>query len=389
MNWQDKIAPAVATLPPSGIRKFFDLAATMEGVISLGVGEPDFSAPRAVIDTCVQSLKDGRTSYTANAGLIELRREIAAMLARKYGTEYDPQTEIVITVGVSEAIDLAMRAILRPGDEVLIPDPAYVAYPAAVTLAGGTPVLVPTYFKDDFRLTVDALERAVTPRTKALLIGFPNNPTGTIMGREALLEVAAFAQEHDLIVISDEIYGDLTYTGTHTSVASLPRMKERTILLNGFSKAHAMTGMRVGYFCAPAEVTAMMNKIHQYAILCAGVTGQYGAITALRECDDDVAAMKAEYDRRRQVIYRAMCNMGLPVFEPQGAFYIFPDIRVTGLDDTAFAEQLLYEEKVAVVPGSAFGEQGKGHIRCSYATGMDQLQEALRRMAAFVARHRA
>ncbi len=389
MNWQEKIAPAVATLPPSGIRKFFDLAATMEGVISLGVGEPDFSAPQRVIETCVRSLEDGRTSYTANAGLAELRQEIAAMLQRKYGAVYDWQSEIIITVGVSEAIDLAMRAILTPGDEVLIPDPAYVAYPAAVTLAGGTPVLVPTYFKDDFRLTVAALERVVTPRTKALLIGFPNNPTGTIMGREELLAVAEFAKAHDLIVISDEIYGELTYTGTHTSMAALPGMKERTILLNGFSKAHAMTGLRVGYFCAPAEVAAMMNKIHQYAILCAGVTGQYGAITALRECDADVEAMKAEYNRRRQYIYRAMCDMGLPVFEPQGAFYIFPDIRVTGLDDTAFAEQLLQEEKVAVVPGSAFGEQGRGHVRCSYATGMEQLQEALRRMAAFVARHRA
>ncbi len=389
MNWQDKIAPAVAALPPSGIRKFFDLAATMEGVISLGVGEPDFSAPRPVIEACIRSLQDGRTSYTANAGLAELRQEIAAMVQRKYHVSYDGASEIVITVGVSEAIDLAMRAILTPGDEVLIPDPAYVAYPAAVTLAGGTPVLVPTYFKDDFRLTVDALEQCVTPRTKALLIGFPNNPTGTVMGREALEEVAAFAKAHDLIVISDEIYCELTYTGTHTSIASLAGMKERTVLLNGFSKAHAMTGLRIGYFCAPAAVTAMMNKIHQYAILCAGITGQYGAIAALRECDDDVAAMKAEYNRRREFIYRAMCEMGLPVFEPQGAFYIFPDIRVTGLSDTEFAERLLHEEKVAVVPGSAFGRQGEGHVRCSYATGMEQLQEALRRMAAFVARHRA
>lgn len=389
MNWQEKMSPIVKAVPPSGIRKFFDLAATMEGVISLGVGEPDFAAPQVVIDACIESLKRKETSYTGNAGLLELRTEIAALFHNKYGVDYDPASEIIITVGVSEAIDIAMRTILNPGDEVLIPDPAYVAYPAAVSFAGGTPVLVPTYMENDFRLTVEALEEKVTPKTKALLIGFPNNPTGTVMDRESLEKIAAFVKKHDLIVVSDEIYCELTYLGEHTCFSSLPGMRERTIVLNGFSKAHAMTGMRLGYTCAPKEVSAMMLKVHQYAILCANTTAQHGAITALRECDADVAAMKAEYNERRKVIYQAFLDMGLKVFEPKGAFYIFPDISSTGMDSDTFAEQLLREEKVAVVPGSAFGEQGRHNIRCSYATGMADLKEALRRIAAFVERHRA
>ncbi|MCI5837104.1 MAG: aminotransferase class I/II-fold pyridoxal phosphate-dependent enzyme [Veillonellaceae bacterium] len=389
MQWQEKAAPQIVAVKPSGIRKFFDLASTMENVISLGVGEPDFSAPPAVIRACVASLEAGNTSYTGNAGLPELRQEIAALFAASYGVEYDPQTEIIVTCGVSEAIDMVLRTILCPGDEVLIPDPAYVAYPAEVQMAGGVPVAVPTYARDDFRLTAAALEEKVTAKTKALLIGFPNNPTGAVMTREDLLEIAEFAAKHDLIVISDEIYCELTYSGEHTCFASLPGMRERTIVLNGFSKAHAMTGLRIGYTCAPKELTQIMFKVHQYAILCANVTGQYGALAALRECDADVAAMKAEYDARRQVIYRAFQDMGLAVFEPKGAFYIFPDITSTGLDDETFAERLLTEEHVAVVPGSAFGEQGRGHIRCSYATGMDDLKEALRRIAAFVERARA
>ncbi len=388
MNWNDKISPIVAAVPPSGIRKFFDVASTMEGVISLGVGEPDFSAPPAIIDTCVKSLEDGLTSYTGNAGLPELRKEIAKLFVEKYGVEYDPMKEIIITVGVSEAIDITMRTILNPGDEVLIPDPAYVAYPASVSFAGGKPVLVPTYMENDFRLTVEALEEKVTDKTKALFIGFPNNPTGTVMDRESLEKIAEFVEKHDLIVVSDEIYCELTYEGEHTCFASLPGMRERTVVLNGFSKAHAMTGLRIGYTCAPKEVSEMMLKVHQYAILCASTTGQYGAITALRECDDDVARMKAEYDARRKVIYEALKDMGLEVFEPKGAFYIFPDISSVGMDDETFAHTLLMEEKVAVVPGSAFGEQGHNHIRCSYATGMDDLKEALRRIAAFIERHR-
>lgn len=389
MQWQDRVAPQIAELKPSGIRKFFDLASTMENVISLGVGEPDFSAPPAVVRACVASLEAGKTSYTGNAGLPELRQEIAKLFATHYGVEYDPLSEIIVTCGVSEAIDMVMRTILRPGDEVLIPDPAYVAYPAEVQMAGGVPVPVPTYAADDFRLTAAALEEKVTPQTKALLIGFPNNPTGAVMPREDLLEIAAFAEKHDLIVVSDEIYCELTYSGEHTCFAALPGMRERTIVLNGFSKAHALTGLRIGYTCAPKELTQVMFKVHQYAILCANVTGQYGALTALRECAADVAAMKAEYDARRKVIYQAFQDMGLAVFEPQGAFYIFPDITSTGLDDETFAERLLMEEHVAVVPGSAFGEQGRGHIRCSYATGMDDLKEALRRIAGFVERARA
>ncbi len=388
MNWQDKIAPQVAMVPPSGIRKFFDLAATLKDVISLGVGEPDFAAPPAVIQACVESLQKGQTSYTGNAGLLELRTEIADYVERKYGVSYCPQSEIIVTVGVSEAIDMVLRTVLNPGDEVLVPDPAYVAYPACVAFAGGTVVPVPTYEKDDFRLSVEALEEKVTDKTKVLLIGFPNNPTGTVMQREDLEKVADFAVRHDLIVISDEIYAELTYAGTHTCIASLPGMKGRTVVLNGFSKAHAMTGLRIGYTCAPAELSEMMLKLHQYVILCASVTGQYGAIAALRDCDRDVEEMKAEYNRRREFVYQSFCEMGLPVFEPKGAFYIFPNITSTGLDDQEFAEKLLAEELVAVVPGSAFGEQGRGHIRCSYATDMDSLAEAMRRIANFVERHR-
>lgn len=388
MNWQDKFAPNVVAVPPSGIRKFFDLASTMEGVISLGVGEPDFTAPKQVIDACVASLQAGQTSYTGNAGLLELRKEIADLFERKYHVSYHPENEIIVTVGVSEAIDMVMRTILRPGEEVLIPDPAYVAYPACVSFAGGVPVAVPTYMEDDFRLTPEAIEAKITDKTKALLIGFPNNPTGTVMDRASLEKIAAVAEKHDLIVISDEIYGELTYEGEHTCFASLPGMRERTIVLNGFSKAHAMTGLRLGYACAPKELSEMMLKIHQYVIMCASATSQYGAIAALRECDAEVAAMKAEYDERRQVIYQAFKEMGLAVFEPKGAFYIFPDISSVGMDADTFAERLLQEEKVAVVPGSAFGQQGRHHIRCSYATGMDDLQEALRRIAAFVKRHR-
>lgn len=385
MDWKTKMVPRVVSIPPSGIRKFFDLASTMDNVISLGVGEPDFNAPDKVIQACIASLEKGETSYTGNSGILPLREEIAKLFAEHYGVEYDPKTEITVTIGVSEAIDMTLRALLNPGDEVLIPDPAYVAYPACVTLAGGTPVLVPTRQEDGFRLTAKALEQYITEKTKVLLIGFPNNPTGTVMDRESLLAIAEVAKRHDLVVISDEIYAELTYEGAHTCIASLPGMRERTVVFNGFSKAYAMTGMRIGYACAPRELTETMFKIHQYAIMCAPTTSQKGALAALRECDADVAAMKAEYDRRRLFVYDKLTKMGLPCVKPQGAFYIFPDIRGTGLTDNEFAEGLLAAERVAVVPGSAFGEQGKGHVRISYAASMENLAEAMKRIARFIA----
>ena len=384
MDWKTKMVPRVVSIPPSGIRKFFDLASTMDNVISLGVGEPDFNAPDKVIKACIASLEKGETSYTGNAGILPLREEIAKLFAEHYGVEYDPKTEITVTIGVSEAIDMTLRALLNPGDEVLIPDPAYVAYPACVTLAGGTPVLVPTRQEDGFRLTAKALEQYITAKTKVLLIGFPNNPTGTVMDRESLLAIAEVAKRHDLVVISDEIYAELTYEGTHTCIASLPGMRERTVVFNGFSKAYAMTGMRIGYACAPRELTETMFKIHQYAIMCAPTTSQKGALAALRECDADVAAMKAEYNRRRLFVYDELTKMGLPCVKPQGAFYIFPDIRSTGLTDNEFAEGLLAAERIAVVPGSAFGEQGKGHVRISYASSMENLAEAMKRIARFI-----
>lgn len=388
MDWNSKISQNVSVVPPSGIRKFFDLANSMEGVISLGVGEPDYAAPDKVIHACIESLKEKKTSYTSNLGLIELRKDISKLFSERYHVDYDPTDEIVVTVGVSEAISIAMSALLNPGDEVLIPDPAYVAYPACVHFAGGTPVLVPTWEKDDFKLTVEELEKKVTPKTKILLIGYPNNPTGTVMTQEELEKVAEFAKAHDLIVISDEIYCDLTYEGQHTCFASLPGMKERTIVLNGFSKSYAMTGLRIGYMCAPKEAVTSIFKVHQYEILCASSTSQYGAIAALEQCDDDVKAMYDEYAARRVIVYEGLKSIGLPVFEPKGAFYIFPDITSTGLSDEEFSELLLKEEKVGVVPGSCFGEQGKGHIRISYAASRENIEEALNRIGRFVARHK-
>lgn len=388
MDWNAKIAEDVKVVPPSGIRKFFDLANTMEGVISLGVGEPDYAAPDKVIAACIESLKEKKTSYTSNLGLPELRKDIAKLFSERYHVEYDPASEIVVTVGVSEAISIAMSALLNPGDEVLIPDPAYVAYPACVHFAGGTPVLVPTWEKDDFKLTVEELEKKVTPKTKILLIGYPNNPTGTVMTHDELAKIAEFAEKHDLIVISDEIYCDLTYEGTHTCFASLPGMKERTIVLNGFSKSYAMTGLRIGYMCAPKEAVTSIFKVHQYAILCASSTSQYGAIAALEQCEDDVKAMYDEYAARRVIVYEGLKSIGLPVFEPKGAFYIFPDITSTGMSDEEFSEQLLKEEKVGVVPGSCFGPQGKGHIRISYAASREHIEEALNRIGRFVKRHK-
>lgn len=388
MDWNSKIANHVKGVPFSGIRKFFDLASTMKDVVSLGVGEPDFSAPDKVIKASIASLERKETSYTSNWGLLELRQEIAKLFKRRYDLAYNPDNEIMVTVGVSEAITVIMQALLNPGDEVLIPDPAYLAYPACVSLVGGVPVLVPTYGDNEFRLTVEELEKKVTPKTKALLVGYPNNPTGTVMEKEELARIAEFAKKHDLVVISDEIYCDLTYDGSHTCFASLPGMRERTLVMNGFSKSYAMTGLRIGYIAGPEEALEQIYKVHQYEILCASVTSQYGAIEALRSCDDDVKAMFDEYKERRDMVYTALKDMGLPVFKPKGAFYIFPDISCTGMDDEEFCDRLLNEERVATVPGSCFGKQGKNHIRISYAASRENIAEAMKRMAKFVAAHK-
>ncbi len=388
MDWNSKFAADVKSVSFSGIRKFFDLASTMKDVVSLGVGEPDYAAPDKVIDACIASLKRKETSYTSNWGILELRQEIAKLFKKRYDLDYDPADEVMITVGVSEAIGIIMTTFLNPGDEVLIPDPAYLAYPACVSIAHGKPVLVPTYAENEFKLTVEELEKKVTPKTKALLIGYPNNPTGTVMDKKSLEDIAAFAKKHDLIVISDEIYCDLTYEGQHTCFASLPGMRERTLVMNGFSKSYAMTGMRIGYICAPREALEEIYKVHQYEILCASTTSQYGALEALRSCDDDVKAMYDEYAARREMIYQGLIDMGLPVFKPKGAFYIFPDISCTGMDDETFCDRLLKEERVGVVPGTCFGPQGKNHIRISYAASRENIAEALKRMGRFVEKYR-
>lgn len=388
MSWEEKTANNVKEMKPSGIRKFFDIAAQVKGVLSLSIGEPDFAAPDKILQAMTQSLQRKETSYTANAGILELRQEVSRYVAKHYGLTYAPEDEILITVGVSEGLAMALLAYTEPGDEVIIPDPAYVAYPASVELAGGKPVFVPTYPEDDFKLTVAALERVVTPKTKILVIGYPNNPTGTVMTKDELLSIAEFAKKHDLIVMTDEIYCELMYgDAKFTSFATLPDMRERTIVFNGFSKAWAMTGMRLGYVCAPRDGLAPILKLHQYAIMCANTQAQVGGITALRECDDEVEAMRQEYDRRRKAIYRGLREMGLPVFEPKGAFYIFPDIRATGMTSAEFCEKLVQEEKVAVVPGSAFGENGEGFVRISYAASMETIEKALRRMARFVKKY--
>lgn len=388
-GFQDRLSPAVQSIKPSGIRKFFDIAAKMEDVISLGVGEPDFVTPWPIRESCVYGLEQGYTSYTANRGLPELREEIARRYADVYETHYDAATDILVTVGVSEALDLAMRALLAPGDEVLIPEPCYVSYQACTILAGGVPVAVPAKQENEFRITPAELEEHVTPRTKVLLIGYPNNPTGAIMTREDLLAIADFAQKHDLIVISDEIYGDLTYGGeAHICFSSLPHMQERTLLLNGFSKAYAMTGWRIGYALGAPEIIAAMTKIHQYTMLCAPITAQLAAIEALRHGEKYMKKMVAEYDRRRRLIYEDFMKMGLNCFEPKGAFYIFPDITSTGYTSEEFAEKLLETEHVALVPGSAFGNCGEGHVRCSYATSVDKISEALARIENFVRHHK-
>lgn len=384
MNWADRIAPAVRSIPPSGIRRFFDIAAEMKGVISLGVGEPDFITPWHIRESCIYGLNRGYTAYTSNAGLLELREEIVKSLDKDYQVTYNPRTEVLVTVGVSEGLDLALRALLSPGDEVLIPEPCYVSYKSCVTLAGGVAVTVPTSIENEFRITAGELETFVTPRTKVLLIGYPNNPTGAVMGRQDLAEIALFAKKHDLIVISDEIYAKLTYDGTHTCFSSLPDMAERTIVLNGFSKAYAMTGWRIGYAASNPDFIAAMTKIHQYTMLCTPITAQIAAIEALKMGEKDVTQMTTEYNQRRRLILNGFRQMGLDCFEPKGAFYLFPSIKETGLTSLQFAEQLLQAEKVALVPGDAFGDSGEGYVRCSYATSTVNIKEALKRIERFV-----
>ncbi len=381
------ISDRVSRIQPSGIRKFFDLLASMEGVISLGVGEPDFTTPWNIREAAIYSVEKGQTMYTSNQGLPELRVELSRYLEMRYGVQYDPYTELLITVGVSEGLDLALRAILDPGDEVIMPDPCYVAYSPTTVLAGGAPVLVPTSLENGFKLPAPAVKAHLTPKTKAILIGYPSNPTGTVMSKKELQAIANVAIANDLLVISDEVYDRLVYDGEHTCFPALPGARERTILLGGFSKAFAMTGWRVGYAAGNKELIAAMTKIHQYTMLCASTMGQVAALEALRGGEDSVKEMVADYNRRRRVVVKGLCDIGLDCSEPKGAFYAFPSVRVTGLSSEDFAEQLLREEKVAVVPGTAFGACGAGHIRCCYATSMADIQEAIRRMGRFVTRH--
>ena len=381
------LAERVANLKPSGIRKFFDIVATMQDVISLGIGEPDFTTPEPIIQAGVHSLQSGETHYTSNAGILQLREQICAHLQRLHGVAYEPQGGVLATVGVSEALYLAMTAILNPGEEVIIPTPCFVAYQAEVILAGGVPVEVPTFFEDDFQVRADKLEAAITPRTKAILIGYPNNPTGAVATRQALLEVARIAEQHDLLVVSDELYDQLVYGVEQVCFPTLAGMYERTILLGGFSKNYAMTGWRIGFAAGPVDLIRGLTRIHQYTIMSAPTTAQVAAIEALRTGGVYVEDMRREYDRRRKLIVKGLNELGLPTFEPHGAFYAFPKITASGMDEETFAQKLLEEERVAVVPGSAFGPGGEGFVRCSYATAYEKIEEALQRIERFMRRH--
>ncbi|MDZ7843373.1 MAG: aminotransferase class I/II-fold pyridoxal phosphate-dependent enzyme [Anaerolineales bacterium] len=382
------LAERVKNLRPSGIRKFFDIVATMDHVISLGIGEPDFVTPEPILKAGIQALQDGETHYTSNAGIFELREEISAHLESKYGVYYHPAGEVIVTVGVSEALYLAMTAIINFGDEIIIPTPCFVSYQAEVLLAGGVPVEIPGTLEDHFQPDPARIEEAITPRTKAIFIGFPNNPTGAVASREVLLEIAGIARKHDLLVISDEIYDNLVYDVDHVCFASLPDMKERTITLGGFSKNYAMTGWRVGYAAAPRGILEGLVRIHQYTIMSAPTASQIAAVAALREGAEHAEEMRQKYDQRRKLIVLGLNEIGLETFEPQGAFYAFPRVSLDGMDDEDFAEQLLAEEKVAVVPGSAFGAGGEGFVRCSYATSYEEIERALERINRFVGRHR-
>jgi aminotransferase len=381
------LANRVVTLRPSGIRKFFDIVATMKDVISLGIGEPDFTTPDPIIEAGIRSLRGGETHYTSNSGILELREVITSHLERLYGIHYDPKTEVIVTVGVSEALYLALTAILEPGEEVIVPTPCFVSYQAEVVLAGGVAVELPTCVEDNFIVRPEALEAAITPKTKAILLGYPNNPTGAVATREVMLEVARIAEKHDLVVISDEIYDQLVYGVPHICFATLPGMKERTITLGGFSKSYAMTGWRAGYAAAPADFIAGLVRIHQYTIMSAPTMSQVAAIEAVKNGAPHVEEMRQEYDRRRRLIVNGLNELGLPTFEPHGAFYAFPRVDVSGMDTETFAQKLLEEEKVACVPGDAFGPGGEGYVRCSYATAYEKIEEALHRMERFMRRH--
>ncbi len=384
---REVLSERVRLVKPSGIRRFFDIINTMPEVISLGIGEPDFVTPEHISQAGIRSIQQGHTHYTSNHGTLELRQEIAAMLLRRYGLTYDAKTELLVTVGVSEGVDLTMRTLINPGNEVISPDPGYVAYEADIIFADGVPVAVPTYAKYDFGVRAADIAAAITPRTKMILLGNPNNPTGAVVPGTELEGIARLAIEHDLIVAVDEVYSRLVYDTEHVSVAAMPGMRERTILLDGFSKAYAMTGWRVGYVAAPAYILEAMLKIHQYTIMCASTSAQEAALEALRHGEDDVKLMHEAYARRRRMFVEGLNRIGLSCSEPHGAFYAFPSITSSGMTDEEFAEKLLFEEKVAVVPGSAFGAAGAGYVRCSYCTGYDKLEEALVRMERFLKKH--
>ena len=386
---RNPLSDKITTIKPSGIRKFFDLVSEMKDAISLGVGEPDFDTPWRIREEGIYTLEKGKTYYTSNSGLMDLRIEISRYLERRFGLNYDAEKEIIVTVGGSEGIDLAFRAMLNPGDEVIIPEPCYVSYVPCVTLADGVPVTVNLKEENDFKLTKEQLLSAITPRTKILVLAFPNNPTGAVMTKEELEEIAQVVKEKDIFVVSDEIYAELSYGNTrHCSIASIDGMKERTIVINGFSKAHAMTGWRLGYACGPEVIIKQMLKIHQFAIMCAPTNSQYAAVEALRECDDAVEEMRNEYDRRRRFMLSKLRGMGLKVYEPYGAFYIFPNIAEFGLTSDEFATRFLTEEKVAVVPGTAFGDCGEGFLRMSYASSLSNLKTAMERLEKFIDRLR-
>ena len=387
MNYDELLAPAAKAMRPSGIRKFFDLAADMPHCISLGVGEPDFKTPWSVRDAGIRSLELGRTKYTANAGLKDLRKEICTYLQRRFELHYQEEN-VLVTVGGSEAIDLAIRAVVQPGDEVIIPEPCFVCYEPITQLTGGVPVHIATRAEDQFRLTADQLRAAITPRTKLVIFPYPNNPTGAVMSAAEMEEIAAVLREHNILVLSDEIYSELTYgLDRHVSIASLPDMAERTIVVNGFSKSYAMTGWRLGYAAGPVPIIKVMTKIHQSCIMSAPTTSQYAAITALRQCDDQIEMMRDEYNRRRRYVVKALNEMGLTCFEPRGAFYVFPSIQISGLTSSEFCEQLLREKEVAIIPGSAFGASGEGYARISYAYSVDHLQTAMKRIREFLKEH--
>lgn len=383
---RNPLSDKIQTIKPSGIRKFFDIVNTMEGAISLGVGEPDFETPYFIRDEGVYSLEKGRTFYTSNSGLMDLRMEIDRYIKRKYKVSYNPAKEIIVTVGGSEGIDIALRAMLNPGDEVLLPQPSYVSYEPCTILASGVPVIIDLKEENGFKLTAEQILEKITDKTKILILPFPNNPTGSILSYKELEEIAKVCIEKDLFVLSDEIYCELTYAGVHASIIQVPGMKERTILINGFSKSYAMTGWRLGYACGPEKIIEQMTKIHQFCIMCAPTTSQYAAVIALRDGDEAVAKMRESYNQRRRYVLSRLNDMGLTCFEPEGAFYVFPSIKRFGIRSEEFATRLLMEEKVAVVPGTAFGDSGEGYLRISYAYSINQLKEALGRIENFVKR---